>query len=130
MKTLQERIIKRLEELTNNFTEDTIITMKSDNTQMTIRPCNFTGVAEYFLVYASFENTGFHNIEAVANYIIKYDENKQQHNKEVEAITDYFNTKILQGGGDWDWYSDWHKDVFGYRPHGMVCGEYVNPHTI
>ena len=29
----------------------------------------------------------------------------------------------------WQWYSDWHKDVFGYRPHGIVCGEYINPHT-
>jgi hypothetical protein len=29
---------------------------------------------------------------------------------------------------DWSWYSDWHKDVFGYRPHGIVCGEYINPH--
>jgi hypothetical protein len=28
----------------------------------------------------------------------------------------------------WGWYSDWHKDVFGYRPHGIVCGEYINPH--
>ena len=30
---------------------------------------------------------------------------------------------------EWDWYSDWHKDVFGYRPHGIVCGEYINPHA-
>lgn len=30
----------------------------------------------------------------------------------------------------WDFYSDWHKDVFGYRPHGIVCGEYINPHTV
>lgn len=29
---------------------------------------------------------------------------------------------------DLDWYSDWHKDVFGFRPHGAVCGQYVNPH--
>lgn len=28
----------------------------------------------------------------------------------------------------WQFYSDWHKDVFGYRPHGIVCGEYINPH--
>ena len=28
----------------------------------------------------------------------------------------------------WDFYSDWHKDVFGYRPHAAVCGEYINPH--
>ena len=30
----------------------------------------------------------------------------------------------------WGSYSDWHKDVFGYRPHGIVCGEYINPHTV
>lgn len=29
----------------------------------------------------------------------------------------------------WSFYSDWHKDVFGYRPHGIVCGEYINPHA-
>lgn len=23
---------------------------------------------------------------------------------------------------NWDFYSDWHKDVFGYRPCGVVCG--------
>jgi hypothetical protein len=28
----------------------------------------------------------------------------------------------------WSFYSDWHKDVFGYRPHAIVCGVYVNPH--
>ena len=26
---------------------------------------------------------------------------------------------------DWSWYSDWHKDVFGYRPRSTVFGEYV-----
>lgn len=28
----------------------------------------------------------------------------------------------------WGYYSDWHKDVYGYRPHAIVCGTYVNPH--
>lgn len=28
-----------------------------------------------------------------------------------------------------DFYSDWHKNVYGYRPHGIVCGEYINPHA-
>ena len=30
----------------------------------------------------------------------------------------------------WGSYSDWHKDVLGYRPHGIVCGEYINPHAV
>ena len=25
----------------------------------------------------------------------------------------------------WDWYSDFHKDVFGYRPRSLSFGEYV-----
>ena len=28
----------------------------------------------------------------------------------------------------WGFYSDWHKDVYGYRPHGIVCGQYINPY--
>ena len=28
----------------------------------------------------------------------------------------------------WDSYSDYHKDVFGYRPHAIVCGVYVRPY--
>lgn len=28
----------------------------------------------------------------------------------------------------WGFYSDYHKDVFGYRPHAIVCGEYVKPY--
>lgn len=27
----------------------------------------------------------------------------------------------------WGFYSDWHKDCFGYRPHDIVCGVYVRP---
>ena len=26
-------------------------------------------------------------------------------------------------GDDWDWYSDYHKDVFGYRPKTLNFGE-------
>lgn len=28
----------------------------------------------------------------------------------------------------WGFYSDWHKDVYGYRPHDIVCGVYVSPY--
>ena len=30
---------------------------------------------------------------------------------------------------NWSFYSDWHKDVYGYRPHGIVCGVYINPYA-
>lgn len=60
---------------------------------------------------------------------------EQRYREENEPkIREYFH-KYIEGRTfsqidphDWDFYSDWHKDVFGYRPHGIVCGEYVSPH--
>ena len=52
-----------------------------------------------------------------------------------EYFSKYFEGKTWEEIGNdeelierWDWYSDWHKDVFGYRPHAIVCGTYVSPH--
>ena len=61
-------------------------------------------------------------------------EERRYREENEPKIREYF-AKYIQGRtfdkidpNDWDFYSDWHKDVFGYRPHGIVCGEYVNPH--
>lgn len=53
----------------------------------------------------------------------------------VRAMFDrYFKGKTweeIRGDEDlydlWGDYSDYHKDVYGYRPHAIVCGEYVKP---
>ena len=49
--------------------------------------------------------------------------------KEIAQLHEYFEKHQREGWDDdsWSWYSDWHKDAFGYRPHGRVCGEYVRP---
>ena len=123
-----ESIVKALQDRTSNFTKPCKLTMKVDNQQIIVNPCNYTGTPEYFLV-DGFESTGFNTIEDVAEYINNYEKHKSRHEKEISEITKYFNEEILQGKGDWDWYSDWHKDVFGYRPHGKVCGKYVSPYV-
>ena len=53
-----------------------------------------------------------------------------QKTSEEARIRAYFDEHQANGwtDDDLDWYSDWHKDVFGFRPHGAVCGQYVNPH--
>ena len=49
-------------------------------------------------------------------------EQEEYHNKEYPTINEFFNTHIkgkrLEDIDDvlWDYYSDWHKDVFGFRP--------------
>lgn len=49
---------------------------------------------------------------------------------EEARLQAYFDDHQANGWTDDDlsWYSDWHKDVYGYRPHGAVCGRYINPH--
>ena len=122
------KIVNELAKRTNNFTKPCTIKMKVDNQEIIITPCNYIGTPEYFLV-SSFESTGFDTIEKVAEYINNYEKHKSRHEKEISKITEYFNEEISKGKGDWDWYSDWHKDVFGFRPHGMVCGHYVSPYA-
>lgn len=67
--------------------------------------------------------------------IFNYREEDERYRRENEPkIREYF-AKHIEGKEwkdidpeIWSFYSDWHKDVFGYRPHAIVCGEYVNPH--
>ena len=40
----------------------------------------------------------------------RHEENAQEKMLAQEALEDFQNM--------FDWYSDWHKDVYGYRPHG------------
>lgn len=122
------KITNELIKRTINGTKDCTITMKCDGQKITIHPCVSNGCTEYFLVY-SFEQTGFNTIEGVASYINNYKEHKKEQLNEEEKIRKYFNEEISQGKGDWDCYSDWHKDVFGFRPRGMVCGQYVSPYA-
>ena len=70
--------------------------------------------------------------EMIYNHI----EEEQRYRRENEPKIREFFAKRIEGKTwdnidpqDWEFYSDWHKDVFGYRPHGIVCGEYINPHA-
>lgn len=75
-------------------------------------------------------------LENKADMIFNYVEEDERYRRENEPkIREYFEKNFV--GKEWkdidpemwDFYSDWHKDVFGYRPHGIVCGEYINPHA-
>ena len=72
------------------------------------------------------------NPDMVYNYV---DEERRYREENEPKIREYF-AKHFEGKTwdeidpeNWSFYSDWHKDVFGYRPHAIVCGEYVNPHA-
>ena len=49
-------------------------------------------------------------------------EHEEYRERELPEITKYFEEHIKGKSWEeldqdcWDWYSDWHKDVFGFRP--------------
>ena len=49
-------------------------------------------------------------------------EHEEYRERALPEITKYFDEHIKGKSWEeidqncWDWYSDWHKDVFGYRP--------------
>ncbi|MBR4432324.1 MAG: hypothetical protein IKS76_03870 [Paludibacteraceae bacterium] len=66
---------------------------------------------------------------------VEDDEFRAENEDKVRAIfKKYFEGKTIDEIRNdpelydrWGYYSDYHKDCFGYRPHGVVCGEYINP---
>lgn len=67
--------------------------------------------------------------------IYNYLEEDRRYREDMEPKIRKYFAEHLEGKDwkdidpdDWSFYSDWHKDVFGYRPHGIVCGEYIDPH--
>lgn len=126
--TMLEKIIEELKKRTENGTKDCTIHMNKSGDAITISPCNYTGEVEYFLIYCSIPCSGRETWEETAKFIMEYDKHLQEQAEEEKKIREYFEEHSKNNTIDWSWYSDWHKDVFGYRPHGNVCGVYINPH--
>ena len=100
--------------------------------------------AAYKLYTNLYEMGTIKNVDEFIQYVLKtvpgmiynYIEEDRKYREDNEPkIREYF-TKHFEGKTwdeiepeRWEFYSDWHKDVFGYRPHAIVCGEYINPHA-
>lgn len=106
---------------------------------LTISPCGYAPVlneqnTEYYLISSDkTPNLGGETLEIIARQLANYEQHLQEQAAEKTKLRAYFDRYIATGKYDdeiWSFYSDWHKDVYGYRPHGIVCGVYVNPHKI
>lgn len=88
---------------------------------------------EYFLTYDSLNVIeGSDNIFDIARQIVDYDKELDVRNKELKSIKDYFVENNIaelykKTYSEWNekdkevfsYYSDWHKDIFNYRPRGF-----------
>lgn len=50
---------------------------------------------------------------------LNYIEDEEYREENMGAFRAY-ELKMNEPDFDWSWYSDWHKDMFGYRPHYRV----------
>ena len=107
-----------------------------DGTFVYVKPCSqcmtikdFSEV-EYYLVDGDLPWMGGNTLEKVLEQINGHSKLVAEQKNEEAEIRAYFDEHQKNGWSDesWSWYSDWHKDVYGYRPHGRVCGEYVRPY--
>lgn len=106
-----------------NFKE-IVITMKCNGDKIVITPCNYGydekprwEDIEYYLVEAGMVNLcGNESLEKVAETISRYEDLLNESNEDIERLKEYIR-KHGEFEIDWGWVSDWHKDLFGHRPH-------------
>lgn len=117
----------------NNWKETVIRT--PDGVDVAVSPCYYgNGIpsrenVEYYLVYGDMPWMGCDSLEKLAKQLNEHANELAKLEAERAEIRAFFNEHQASGWNDdsWSWYSDWHKDLFGYRPHGYVCGTYVEP---
>lgn len=119
MNVIEKELVKRIEAA--GFEEITI-TMKVNGDQITITPCYYgKGTPkwediEWFLMDSQETNLcGGETISKVADTIARYEEHLEW---DAKALRD-LKAHIREHGddSDWDFVSDYHKEIFGHRPH-------------
>ena len=98
------------------------ITMKVNGDHITIKPCGYPthikswAEIDWFLMDSEVLNLcGSSKLEEVARDIANYEELLKEDAEMLESL----KAHIREHGedSDWDFVSDYHKEIFGHRPH-------------
>lgn len=130
MNNVKKELKKRL--INNNF-KPIKITMKCNNDVLTITPCSQNGEikniedVEYYLVHSSFLPwLGGDTLDEIATQILTYQQTLKSLIKRRDELKKFYQEKIEPHKNDENWlcqssdfqtYSDWHKELYGHRPH-------------
>lgn len=107
-----------------------------DGAEAVLSPCGTGPVIkteadiEYVLVFCDIPYVGG-ALDYVINTLNDHAGRLAKLERERARLKEFFDAHIAGGDfspDEWGTYSDWHKDLYGFRPHGLVCGTYVNPH--
>ena len=119
MMTNTERELRRL--ITEAGFEAITVTMKCNGDKVTIDPCcyaekpSFEATEFYLIDSESLPSTGRDTLDEVARYLLKYADLIKENDDDIERLKKYI--REYGKDSDWSWVSDYHKDLFGHRPH-------------
>lgn len=141
--TLEQRIFDEIETRMNQSTgrlcDGITITMKTDGNELRLVPCFdnpadepesmsklVLASADYLLVIGSgvAVNMGG-KPHKVCHQLATYDELLKKREEDIKKLEDYCHNHQDDdcfGSDSFEFYSDWHKDVFGFRPRGWTVG--------
>ena len=98
------------------------IDMKKSGDRIIITPCsyevNITSMdqIDWYLVDCRISYSGNDSIEKIAAFIADYDNRIAENEADKIKLREYYNKYHNTPEMDWQWYSDWYKDVYGFRP--------------
>ena len=113
---------KKIEEAIANGTNEINLTIKATGDKVKIILCGTADIKsvndiEYFLMECRFPWAGSSNIENIAKLLNNWQAKIDEEDEEKQKLRKYYEENYGTEKFDDDWFSDWHKDVYGFRPH-------------
>ena len=113
---------KKIDEAIANGTNEINLTIKATGDKVKITLCGAADIKsvndiEYFLMECRFPWAGYSKIEDVADLLNNWQAKIDGENDEKQELRKYYEENYGTEKFDAGWFSDWHKDVYGFRPH-------------
>ena len=113
---------KKIEEAIANGTNEINLTIKATGDKVKITLCSMVDIKsvndiEYFMVECRFPWAGSSKIEDIAKLLNNWQANIDEEDGEKQKLRKYYEENYGTEKFDDGWFSDWHKDVYGFRPH-------------
>ena len=113
---------KKIEEAIANGTNEINLTIKATGDKVKITLCSMVDIKsvndiEYFLLDCRFPWAGSSGIVSIANLLNNWQAKIDEEDNEKRELRKYYEENYGTKKFDDDWFSDWHKDVYGFRPH-------------
>lgn len=133
----------------NNFKITEFTFPKFNDLKVYVTPCSYDTVitdfsqVEYFLINCDIINFyGCDTVEKLAETLLNMEKTIKFDFEEKMKCKQFFESHILPHKNDPNWksyesddfsyYSDWHKDLFGFRPRSLEPADFgacINAHT-